>query len=254
MLLPVRTLSAQDADVLGRSVETRTLVGGVVECHGLSWKTNALHDWENTERALGREPRVEVRIDELDFHVAYIDSPTGGGAIKLDSRQPEFTRGLSLFELNRLKKVVKDKALADRIGRMSDGEALRLRIEWYALLGHGDDPVAQRRLSDLQDQLAKLRLQRAGLPPSKEEHAPGLPPPETPSTPPKPGTTKRAGAKAAQKRPAPPPTPAPQPQAPPTPTDVPPPTPSPAPAPTERKPGDLPKPKFPSLNLKRSPV
>lgn len=249
MLLPVRTLSAQDAEVLARSVETRTLVGGVVECHGLSWKTNALHDWENTERALGRDPRVEVRIDELDLHVAYIDSPTGGGAIKADSRQPEFTRNLSLFELNRLKKVVKDKALAERIGRMSDREALNLRIAWYAQLGHGDDPVAQKRLSDLQDQLAKLRLQRAGMPPSSDEPVPDTTSPETPSAPQKPAPKKKANA--AKKPPASAPTPPPlQPQTTPVTTEVLPP----APPADDHKPGDLPKPKFPSLNLKRSPV
>ena len=243
MLIPVRTLLPQDAEVLARTVVPRTLVRGIVEVFGLTWKTDALHSWEHTERALGREPKVDVRIDELDLHVVYVDVPDSDrGPIKLDSRQPEFTRGLSLFELNRLKKAVKDKGLAEKIGRMSDSEALKLRVAWYAELGHGHDPAAQKRLSDLQNQLAQLRLRQAGMTPP-DEQAQESPPPSAPrprrakvQAPPKP--VKEQGNPPAPQVSDPNESPAQQ-----------------APTTHECKPGDLPnKPKYPSINLKRRPT
>lgn len=164
MNLPIRTISAADAEIMARTVETRTSVKGRVECHGLTWASDALLEWEIRQRELGNEPKVDVRIDELDLHVVYIDVPERGvGPFMARSRQPEFTEGLSLFELNRLKKAVKDKELSERLGRLSDEAATKLRIEFYAYLGHGDDPVAQKRLSEIQNQLARLRLQKAGV-------------------------------------------------------------------------------------------
>lgn len=186
MNFPIRTLSAADAEIMARNVVTRTSVKGCVECHGLIWRSDALLEWEIRQREAGQDPKVEVRIDELDLHVVYVDVPEPGvGPYMAQSRQPEFTQGLSLFELNRLKKAVKDKELSERLGRLSDEEATRLRIEFYAQLGHGDDPVAQKRLSEIQNQFARLRLLRTG------EEVPLEP---TPSTSAKPATRKKTPA------------------------------------------------------------
>lgn len=161
MKLPVRTLRAEDAKIMARTVEMRTAVSGRVECHGLIWKSDALLEWELRQREMRKDPKVEVRIDELDLHEVYVEIPDGDdGPFLARSHQPEFTRGLSLFELRRLKKAIQEKELVDRLGRLDDREATRLRQEFYAMLGHGHDPVAQKRLSELQNQMAQLRLQQ----------------------------------------------------------------------------------------------
>lgn len=160
-MMSVQYLSAQESEVLARTIEQRTSVKGCVECHGLRWQSNALLEWENRQRDAGKQPKVNVCIDELDLHVVYIEYPdTDRPPTQAISLQPEFTRGLSIFELNRLKKATKQKELADRLGRLSDREASALRLEYYARLGHGDDPVAQRRLSEAMHALNDFRRQR----------------------------------------------------------------------------------------------
>lgn len=160
---PIRFLTREDAELMARNVVERTSVRGCVEYAGLKYSSPTLLDWELRQREMGKDPKVEVRIDELDLSFVYIEVPERGvGAFKALSRQPSFTTGLSISELNRLKKVIKDKELADRLGRLSDGEALRLRTEFYAQLGRAQDPAALKRLTQLQDKLARQRLQQAG--------------------------------------------------------------------------------------------
>lgn len=169
MSRPIRFLTREDAEVMARNVVERTASRGCVEYAGLKYSSPALLDWENRQREMGKDSKVDVRIDELDLSSVYVDVPERGvGPFKALSRQPSFTDGLSLSELNRLKKTIKDKELADRIGRLADDEALKLRTEFYALLGRAHDPAALKRLTQLQDQLARQRLQQAGTesPPS----------------------------------------------------------------------------------------
>lgn len=162
MSRPIRFLTREDAEFMARNVVERTSVRGCVEYAGLKYSSPALLNWELRQREMGKDPKVEVRIDELDLSFVYIDVPERGvGSFKAFSRQPSFTTGLSISELNRLKKAIKDKELADRLGRLSDGEALRLRTEFYAQLGRAQDPAALKRLMQLQDELARLRLQQA---------------------------------------------------------------------------------------------
>ncbi len=169
MSQPIRFLKPDDAEVMARNIVERTASRGCVEYAGLKYSSPALLDWENRQRELGKDPKVDVRIDELDLSFVYVDVPERGvGPFKALSRQPSFTNGLSLSELNRLKRTIKDKELADRIGRLADEEALKLRTEFYALLGRAHDPAALKRLTQLQDELARQRLQQAGAdnPPS----------------------------------------------------------------------------------------
>ncbi|MCX7062659.1 MAG: hypothetical protein NTZ11_17435 [Gammaproteobacteria bacterium] len=162
MSRPIRFLTREDAEFMARNIVERTSVRGCVEYAGLKYSCPALLDWELRQREMGKDPKVEVRIDELDLSFAYIEVPERGiGQFKALSRQPSFTTGLSISELNRLKKAIKDKELADRLGRLSDGEALRLRTEFYAQLGRAQDPAALKRLTQLQDELARQRLQQA---------------------------------------------------------------------------------------------
>lgn len=176
MKIPPRRLSAQEAEYLARTCLTRTAVKGRIECFGLSYKSDALLEWEVRQRTMNLEPKVEVRVDELDLGHVYVASLDGSaGPFKAVSRQPHFTAGLSIYELNRLKALLKDKALADRLGRLEDDAAMRLRIEFHKGIGHGDDPVALKRLSSLQNEMARLRLtyidnaQEPFPPPAKAE-------------------------------------------------------------------------------------
>lgn len=239
---PIRHLKREDAEVMARTVVERTATGGCVEVYGQSWSSSSLLGWELQQREMGKDPKVEVRIDELNLHVVYIDLPERGvGPFKALSRQPLFTDGLSVNELNRLKKAIKDKELSDRLGRLPDAEASALRVEFYATLGRANDPAALKRLTQLQDQLARLRLKNAGVDP--------------PAAP----LTEPAGPKAKRSRKAPikpaslpagrpsdqVDAPAPQPPSPSAVEPVPPYT-------TTSKPTGLPPRKFASLSLPRS--
>lgn len=245
-----RTLSATEAERLARTVVVRTASKGLVEAHGLTWRSDALLAWENGQREMGRDPKVEVRVDELDLHVVYVDIQDGSaGPFCAQSRQPAFTKGLSLFELNRLKKAVKNQALADRLGRLEDSEAMRLRVEFHAQLGHGGDPVALKRLSDLQNEMARLRLAQANdgaaMPAAMVDSKKASKKPRK----------RRKDSTPADKAETPLPTPA-APVAPAVPEAVPG-TASPkdstseTPPTTTRKPGDLPKSKYPTIQLNR---
>ncbi len=250
MKVAARTLSAQEAEILARTAEVRTASKGLVEVYGLTWRSDALLSWENGQRAMGRDPKVEVRIDELDLHVVFVAAKDGSaGPFRAQSRQPTFTKGLSLFEWNRLKKAVRDKALADRLGRLDDSEAMSLRIEYHEQLGHGDDPTALKRLADLQNEMARLRQdhvndETAKTKPAadsqkpvktprkpKKDSAPTnniespLPTPKSPEAPAVPETVANT-ASTKDSASATPPT-------------------------TTRKPGDLPKSKFPTIQLNR---
>jgi len=250
MKVIVRTLGAREAEQLARTVVPRTSSKGLVEVYGLTWRSDAMLAWENDQREMGRDPKVDVRVDELDLNVVYVYVPDGSaGPFCAHSRQPTFTKGLSLFEWNRLKKEVKDKELADRLGRLDDSEAMSLRIEYHAQLGHKNDPTALKRLADLQNEMARLRLEQVNDGTAKPKPAADSQKPAK-----KPRKPKRDSAPANNIE-SPPPTPA-APVAPAVPEPVPdtastkdsasatPPT-------TTRKPGDLPKSKFPTIQLNR---
>lgn len=245
---PIRYLTREDAEVMARTVYERTASRGCVEVFGQTWSSRALLAWELQQREMGKDPKVDVRVDELDLSVVYVDVPDPGvGPFKALSRQPSFTDGLSVSELNRLKKAIKDKDLADRLGRLSDEEASKLRIEFYAQLGRVNDLAALKRLTQLQDQLARLRLQNTGVEP------PPAPVPEPAR--PKAKRSRKASAKATSS-PASQPgdhvdAPLTQPESPPAAAPA---AAAATPSTTTRKPGDLPPRKYPSLNLKRSPT
>ncbi len=176
MSIPVRTLSPQDAEIMARTTKTGVVSGGCVEWHGLRWRSDAMRTWEVEQRSLGRKPEVSVRIDELDLSIAYVDTLQGERrTYRATSTQPAYTKHLSLFEHRRLKAVLKEKDIKDRLVRMSDEEAFNLRVEYHAALGRADDPVAYRRLVGLRDALAALRSHDTG------RDSPDEPPPASPS-------------------------------------------------------------------------
>jgi len=177
----VRTLSPQDAEILARTVRTGTVSGGCVECFDLRWRSDALRTWEVQQRALGRRPTVSIRIDELDLSVVYVESLVENDErrhFRAISTQPQYTANLSLFEHKRLKALIKQKGLHDRLIRMADERAFNLRLEYHAALGHADDPVAYRRLVALRDQLAALRVKNSTDDTLIEPALPSEPPPK----------------------------------------------------------------------------
>lgn len=181
MNAPIRYLKQEDAEIMARTVVERTASRGCVEVHGLSWTSPSLLEWENRQREMGITPKVDVRINELDLGYVYIDVPERGvGPFKAWSRQSQFAEGLSLLELNRLKRAIKDKDLAFRLGELADEHANTLRITYYAELGRGNDPAAQQKLRELEDQLAKLRLPPPDTEPTPDQTP--IRPPEFMST------------------------------------------------------------------------
>ena len=164
MKLPIRTLSAQDAEILARTIKTGVASNGCVECIGLRWRSDALRTWELHQRGLGRRPVVSVRIDELDLSVVFVESLVEHDERRIFraiSTQPKYTANLSLYEHSRLKAETKKQGIKDRLVRMTDNQAFHLRVEYHAALGRASDPVAYRRLVALRDQLAALRIDPA---------------------------------------------------------------------------------------------
>lgn len=250
MSIPVRTLSPQDAEIMARTTKTGMVSSGCVECHGLRWRSDALRTWEIEQRSLGRKPEVSIRIDELDLSIVYVDALHGERrTYRATSTQPMYTKRLSLFEHGRLKAVLKKKDINDRLVRMSDEQAFNLRIEYHAMLGHADDPIAYRRLVELRDALAALRAQDSGRD-SPDEPPPALPSkPVCPPVPTKKATPKRASGQGSE------PEPKPSVKAPPT-VDAPAKPPAPESIesqPAKRKPDAAPVIFFPQISIKRKP-
>lgn len=155
-MIPVLTLSERDAEILARSIESGTASNGRVERHGLQWRSDALRTWELIERRQGRKPAVNIRIDELNLSLVYVETLEDTRQVfRAVSTQPLYTRNLSLYEHRLLKAELRKLNTKDRLVRMSDVEAFKLRIEYYASLGRANDPVAYRRLVNLRDQLAE---------------------------------------------------------------------------------------------------
>ena len=158
MSIAIRTLSPQDAEMLARTIEIGVVSKGRVERHGLRWSSDALRTWEVSQRALGKKPEVQIRIDELDLSVVYVEPLDGSNpTVRATSMLPKYTENLSLYEHRKLKEKLKELQIRDRMADMGDEQAFNLRIEYYATLGRANDPVAYRRLVGLRDQLAALR-------------------------------------------------------------------------------------------------
>ena len=160
MSIPIRTLSPQDAEMLARTTVTGVVSNGCVERYDLRWRSDALRAWEVSQRGLGKKPEVQIRIDELNLAVVYVEPLDGSKQIvRAISALPKYTHNLSLYEHKKLKEKMKALRLRDRIVQMGDERAFNLRIEYYATLGRANDPVAYRRLIGLRDQLAALRTE-----------------------------------------------------------------------------------------------
>lgn len=158
----IRTLSAEDAHVLARTVVVRKASGGNVHAHTLRWFSHALKQWELQQTELRRNREVKVMIDEFDLSVVYVTAVDGSlPPIKCVSATPEFTKYLSLYELKRLKAMARPKALEWDLENLDDPEWLALRVELLAALRNGADPVAQKRLSELMDASARKRVEEA---------------------------------------------------------------------------------------------
>ncbi|MDO6386422.1 hypothetical protein [Uliginosibacterium sp. 31-12] len=158
MRVPIRTISPQDADILGRTILTRTVSNGCVEAYALHWRSDALKTWELEQRARGEKPIVSVRVDELDLSVVYVElMDARRTVVKALSTKRKYTSNLSLYEHDKLKKALKKENLKDTLIAMSDEESFNLRLKYYAALGRANDPIAYRRLVELRDQLAALR-------------------------------------------------------------------------------------------------
>lgn len=149
---PVRTVFEDEAELLTRSSYERTVVKGCVQVHDLRWGSDALATWESRERKEGRSAAVEVRLDELDLSFAIVITPGHNRLeFKATARRPQYMEQLSLYEHNLLKKALKQKAAYERLMMQSDAELYRLRVEYFAALGHAEDKVAAARRERLLD-------------------------------------------------------------------------------------------------------
>ena len=144
--------------MLARTIVTGVVSNGCVERYDLRWRSDALRAWEVSQRGLGKKPEVQIRIDELNLTVVYVEALDGSNPIvRAISTLPKYTHNLSLYEHRKLKEKMKELRLRDRIVEMGDEKAFNLRIEYHATLGRANDQVAYRRLIALRDQLAALR-------------------------------------------------------------------------------------------------
>ena len=199
MSIAIRTLSSKDAEMLARTIVTGVVSNGCVQRYDLRWRSDALRAWEVSQRWLGKKPEVQIRIDELNLAVVYVEPLDGSHPIvRAISTHPTYTHELSLYEHKKLKEKMKELRLRDRIIQMGDERAFSLRTEYYATLGHADDPTAYRRLVGLRDQLAALRTEdqntRGSSVVSAEANAVVPKAPDKPAPSPKRRTRKRTSS------------------------------------------------------------
>lgn len=208
---PVRTVCKDEAELITRSSCERIVTKGCVQVHDLRWGSDALATWERQERKEGRDPTVEVRLDELDLSFAVV-IPLGENKLEYQATacHPQYMKHLSLYEHNRLKKVLKQKAAYERMMMQSDEELNRLRVEHFAALGHADDKVAaalRERLLDTHRQrdtaLLQSKLDSADRTTAQEPAATAATGPDATAAPP-------PRQRAPRKRPDPPPQPLPE--------------------------------------------
>ena len=180
---PPQTIDEADADIIFRTTESRTISNGRVQVHDLMWYSHALRSWEVRQRQLGRKPEVDVQVDELDLGYVYVRLPDNDGTIiKAESTQPQYTRNLSLYEHRLLKEETKKKGIKERFERMKDAELYRLRLEYFAALGHAKDTVARVRRDRLRDALAARHPETPALRGDQNTSGQAIAPPTDSST------------------------------------------------------------------------
>lgn len=175
LAVPVRTMTSEDAEVCCRTVVKGTVSHGRVRAFGLPpYYSAALRAYEIEMRAKRQTPSVEIRVDELDLGVVFVETNDPKfGIARAESSRPQYANRLSLFEHRQIREMDAARNVNFQIEQTRDTTLYRLRMEFRAALAKGGDPVARRELT----RLGGLVLEHVGQPKSKPAPALSAPPP-----------------------------------------------------------------------------
>ncbi len=158
----IRTLTADDAEHFARNVHSRRVRGGRVRVDNIKWFSQALRTWELEQRSLYKSPNVDVYINELDLEFAYV-TPRGQPSprFKAESTLPEYSKGLSLYEDERLREVIHRSRLEHKLDLESDQEMCQALREFRMALARCTDKRSLKTLVISAERL-KLANERKG--------------------------------------------------------------------------------------------
>lgn len=95
------SLTDEEAEIIIRRPYQCSINGGRVRANKLNYYSHALKTIEGTHQG-----KVTVLISELDLHRCYVEHPTEKGTLILaESVDPEYTRGLSIWEHEEAQKL-----------------------------------------------------------------------------------------------------------------------------------------------------
>lgn len=108
------------------------------------------------------ETRVTVLVDELDLHTVYVEHPSERGTLILaESTNPDYTRGLTWYAHQEVKKLRNEMTKADlrRLGQYA------YMLAWWKLLEkiQTDSTLAKRQIAKLTNGKGRSQVASAGL-------------------------------------------------------------------------------------------
>jgi putative transposase len=107
--MPPLSVSEEEIDAIARRPEHRTIHNGRVLVDHIEYFSHALRTLE----AQG-ETQITVLINDLDLHSVLIQHPTEKETLILaESTDPDYTRGLTIYEHTEAKKIRKEMTLSD---------------------------------------------------------------------------------------------------------------------------------------------
>lgn len=171
---PPYTYANAEADVICRIPWHRVATDGRVRVDGCVWKSSALKSWEVAERAAGRNPDVEVLVDEDNLHKVYVVTCDSKKRTFLaDNIRDKYSQGLTLFEHKRVLELCKEKNIKDA-EELSDDDLCVLLFQLHKSLEEAA-LVSRKRMR----QMARMRDVKNGTLP-KVDKTPSIPPPLSP--------------------------------------------------------------------------
>lgn len=134
------TYSANDVDVIARTLVHKTISDGRIKHLNLKWYSNALSTLEQELKNSGKPAQVDVYVDELDLSCLYIKIPgEKAGFIKAMSTYPDYTEELTAYDHDLISQDLKAKGHKD-IAKVGILELIIAKWElWKKVVSFGEE-------------------------------------------------------------------------------------------------------------------
>ncbi len=163
---PPRVVPAEEADAVARVPHRAVICSGRVTVNELEWYSHAATFHEQSLRAKGLQPLVDVMIDDFNLGTVNIQTLDGEhNTFLAKSTKPRYADGLTMFEHQRIRAELKTAGKRDvtRIGEIELAKrklALRESIRELAKQGKR----AARKAARLREAVAKDRPSKLAIP------------------------------------------------------------------------------------------